>query len=230
MAAPPPDDRPAGRGEQTRQRIVDSALTLFEERGYEGTTMRAVAAAAGVSLGNAYYYFDSKDHLVQAFYDRSQVEHAAAARTVLDGERDLATRLRGVMRARIDTTQPYKQFAASFFRTAADPDSPLSPFSAQSQPARDASIAIWAEALHGSDAKVPPALRERLPELLWLWQMGVVLYWVHDRSPGVERTYLLVERSVPVVVRLVQLARYRVLRGVVDDVLQLLDELSGRRP
>ena len=44
---------------RTRSAIIDAALRLFRERGYEATTMRAIAAEAGVSVGNAYYYFDS---------------------------------------------------------------------------------------------------------------------------------------------------------------------------
>src|SRR5690349_346575 len=72
------------RGEQTRAAIAAAAQELFLERGYDKTTMRAVADRAGVSIGNAYYYFASKEHLVQAFYDHVQVEHAAAAREPLD--------------------------------------------------------------------------------------------------------------------------------------------------
>jgi len=226
VTAPRRDAQPASaRGEQTKHNIVDTALRLFREQGYERTTMRGIADAAGVSVGNAYYYFPSKQHLVQAYYEQSQEEHAAAARPVLDGERDFETRLAGVLRARLDTMQPYKEFATSFFRTAADPHSPLSPFSAESAPAREMSTALYAEALHGSTAKVVPELRDELPELLWLYQMGVVLFWVYDDSPGARKTYLLVERTVPLVVRLVGLARYRLLRGVVNDVLQLLRDL-----
>ena len=42
------------KGEQTRALILDAALQIFHERGYEATTMRAIARKAGVSLGNAY--------------------------------------------------------------------------------------------------------------------------------------------------------------------------------
>ena len=212
------------KGELTRARIVDVALDLFAQQGYDATTMRAIAQAAGVSTGNAYQYFAGKDHLVQAFYERSQLEHAEAAREALRSD-DLATRLHGVLTARIDTMQPYRAFAASFFRTAADPSSPLSPFSAESAPARAMATAIYAEVLDG--VKLAPGLREELPGLLWLYQMGVVLFWVHDRSPGSRKTYLLVDRTVPLVVRLVGLARFRVLRSLLDDVLALVRDLRS---
>lgn len=55
------EHEPTGRAGQTRSAIVTAALRLFRENGYDATTMRAVAAEAGVSTGNAYYYFGSKE-------------------------------------------------------------------------------------------------------------------------------------------------------------------------
>jgi hypothetical protein len=49
--------------------------------------------------------------------------------------------------------------------------------------------------LAGSKAKVPEELRDVLPELMWLSQMGLVLYWVFDRTEGRERSYRLAERG-----------------------------------
>jgi AcrR family transcriptional regulator len=225
----PPDASPATsaqKGERTRQHIVDTALELFRERGYEATTMRAIATAAGVSVGNAYYYFPSKQHLVQAYYDHSQSLHVAAARHVLDTATSFEDRLRGVLLSRIDTMQSEKAFAVDLFRYAADPTSPLSPFSEESTPSREASMALYVEAVHGAqDLKIPPELRDALPELLWLYQMGVVLYWVHDSSRGSKNTYALAERTVPIVVKLVNLARYRLLKGLVGDLLELVRDL-----
>ncbi len=222
-----PAAEPSPRGAQTRALIVETALGLFRERGYEQTTMRAVAAQAGVSVGNAYYYFASKEHLVQAFYDRTQDEHLAAARPALQGLTAFADRLRAALVARVDTLAPYQQFAGSFFATAADPASPLSPFSAESAPAREAAVGLYREVLEGSDLAVPAELAPDLPELLWLYQMGVVLFWVHDRSPDAARTRRLVERTVPMVDRLLRLARLRVLRPVLRDLLALLRELRA---
>lgn len=217
----------SGKAEQTRGAIVDTAMRLFRQDGYDRTTMRAIAAEAGVSVGNAYYYFGSKEHLVQAFYDQLQVEHAEAATQVLDGEKSFAARLEGVLLAWLDVAAPHHAFAAQFFKNAADPASPLSPFSDESTAAREASVAIFATLLEGSDAKVAPALRQELPELLWLLQMGSVLFWVYDASPGQERSRLLVRRVVPIVDRVLRLSRMPVVRGVVDDLVGLVRELRS---
>jgi hypothetical protein len=131
---------------------------------------------------------------------------------------------------RIETMQPYATFAASFFRTASDPDSPASPFSEASAPARAMAIAVYDEVVAGSDLKLPAEMRARLPELLWLVQMAIVLFWVHDRSRGSRRTFLLIDRAVPLIDNLIGLTRYRLLRPVVTDAFALLDELSERGP
>jgi len=60
--------RAVSKGEQTRTAIIDAALALFEDRGFEATTMRAIADRAGVSVANAYYYFSSKDDPLPGFY------------------------------------------------------------------------------------------------------------------------------------------------------------------
>ena len=226
VTAPRPE--PSPRGLQTRERIVETALRLFREHGYEATTMRLIATEAGVSVGNAYYYFPSKQHLVQAYYDGSQERHVAAARPHLDRETGFEQRLHGVLRSRVDTMQSEQAFAVDLFRSAADPRSPLSPFSPESAPARAVAVSLYAEAVEGAvGLTVPPDLRAALPELLWLYQMGVVLFWVHDDSPGASRTYALVDGTVPIVARLVGLARYRLLRGVVTDVLELVARLRA---
>ena len=212
---------------QTRQTIVDTALRLFRQDGYDRTTMRGIASGAGVSVGNAYYYFASKEHLVQAFYDGLQVEHAERSAGVLERESGFAERLGGVLLAWLDVAEPHHEFAGQFFRNAADPTSPLSPFSPESAPARDASIAIFETLVAGSDVKLAPALRRELPALLWLMQMGVVLFWVYDASEGQARSRMLVRRIVPIVDRLARMSRLPVVRGVVDDLVALMAELRG---
>lgn len=220
----PPVTEP--KSARTRSAIIDAALSLFRQKGYDATTMRAIAAEAGVSVGNAYYYFASKEHLIQAFYDRAQTEHRAAAQPVLDNERELGARIAGVLGAWLDTMEPYRPFAGTFFKNAADPTSPLSPFSPESAGARATAIDLWREVLEGSDAKVPKRLRADLPELLWLFSMGHVLFWVHDPTPGASATRRVIGRTAPLVVRAIGLTRLPVVRGLLDDVIALTEELK----
>jgi AcrR family transcriptional regulator len=189
--------------------------------------MRAIAGEAGVSLGNAYYYFESKQHLIQAFYDRTQIEHAEASAPLLSREVDLTARIRGVVEVWLDVMEPYRAFAGTFFQNAADPESPLSPFSPESTKARELSIALWRRVIEGSDAKISKTLKPELPELLWLYFMGVVLYWVHDPTANAARTRLLAARTTPLVVRAIGLARLPVLRSILNDLLSLIGELKA---
>ncbi|MEV6912880.1 TetR family transcriptional regulator [Amycolatopsis sp. NPDC051071] len=216
------------KSEETRSLIVATAMRLFAENGYDRTTMRAIAAEAGVSVGNAYYYFASKDQLIQGFYDEIAKVHLTTSRQAIESERDFSARLKTVLLTWLDVAEPYHRFGTQFFVNAADPDSPLSPFSDESTPARDASIGLMRDVIADSDAKLDPDLRDDLPDLLWLYQMGVVLFWVHDRSRGQKRSRVLVERTVPLIARLVGLSRLRVLRPVSREIVSLIRDLSKR--
>lgn len=213
------------RGEQTKSNIIDAALGLFEEVGFEATTMRAVAQRAGVSVGNAYYYFDSKDQLIQGFYDRAAERHFAVSVERLDGITDLAQRVHRHLDSWFEIMAGYHEFAASFFRTAADPASPLSPFSPESSTARNAAIDRWRAVVSGSDAEIADDIASELPELLWLFQMGLVMFWVHDRSADQIATRMMAARTVPLVVRAIDLVEVPELRSLVDDLLALLSDI-----
>ncbi|TDO54697.1 TetR family transcriptional regulator [Kribbella sp. VKM Ac-2527] len=215
-------DSATAKGEQTRELILSTALRLFREQGYGKTTMRAIATEAGVSVGNAYYYFGSKEHLMQAYYDHLQAQHQEVVDTILAEEKVFTRRLGGVLHSWLEVARPYHEFAGTFFKTAAEPTSPLSPFSEQSKPAREASVAVFRQVVDGSDLKLPAELKAELPELLWLMQMGIVLFWVHDDSQDLRRTRALIDRSVPLVDRLLRLTRIPGVRGVVNDIVGLV--------
>ena len=228
MSEPTQDKAQKDKAQRTSAAIVDAALTLFRERGYQGTTMREVAAAAGVSTGNAYYYFRSKEELVQGFYDHLADEHARACAPELARITHFGERLHAVLTEWLRVARPYHAFAGRFFAVAAQPDNPLSPFSPESSGARRTSVGIHADVVAGSDVRPDPQLVEHLPELLWLYHLGMILYWVHDTSPDQARTQDLVARTVPMVDRLVRLSRLRVLRPLTTQAVGLLGALRAR--
>lgn len=214
------------KGAQTKARILGAALRLFREEGYEATTMRMVAEQAGVSVGNAYYYVKSKELLLQAFYEEMRDELVAAARPVLDETTDLEARLIGVLEARLQVTEPYHRFASLMFRTAADPKSPLNPFHETNSCNREEETALFAEVLEGAKVHLPKDLAPHLPELLWTWSMGIVLYWIHDDSAGRARTHALALHTSRMVAKLIKLAGNPLLRPLRKNIVDALRDLQ----
>ena len=215
------------RGLETRRRIVDAALDLVKDRGYEKATMRAIAARAGVSVGNAYYYFPSKAHLVQAFYAETRRDLVRATEPILERERTLEGRLRGVLWAWFRLIDPYHRVAGTLLAAASEPESPLNPFSPEAEPARAEAIALFRELVEGASSHVPDELRPELPALLWSAHMGVILYWIHDPSPGRQRTRILIDRAPGLLVRIIAMARLPGMGDLRRQVGELAAVLMG---
>lgn len=213
------------KGDQTKALILETALAMFQERGYEQTTMRAIAEKANLSLGNAYYYFPSKEYLIQAFYHRTHEQHLAVSIPALEEQHTLKSRLLAVMRLKIETIEPYHEFAAALFKTAANPESPLNPFSDETDPVRKESIDLFARLLDGSKVRIPKDLRAELPYLLWVYHMGIILFWIHDKSPRHKRTYRLIDHTVDLLDKLISLASNPFMRPLRKQALKLVDEL-----
>jgi len=188
--------------------------------------MRAIAEHAGVSLGSSYHYFASKEHLVLEFYRHTHQLHLAAIGPLLTRERDLAARLRGVIRAVVITCEPFHAFAGAIFSTVANPVSPLNPFGKESKALRDEVIDLYAEVLNGSDARLPDDIVAELPTLLWLYQMGILYFWIFDKSPGRLRTLEVIDQTTELMVRLLGLANLPVLRGSRKKILSLVRSVA----
>ncbi len=213
------------RGEASRAAILSAALDLFQERGYEATTMRAIAERADVSLGGSYHYFPSKEHLVLEFYRHTHELHLAAITPMLAREKDLTARLRGTVRAVVVTCEPFHAVAGSIFSTVANPASPLNPFGGPARPLRNEVVALYAEVVNGSDARIAADITEMLPLTLWLYQMAILYFWIFDSSPGRLRTLEVIDETSALIVRLLSLANLPVLRGSRKRILGLIQEI-----
>jgi len=213
------------KGENSRAAILNAAL--FRERGYEATTMRAIADLAGVSLGGSYHYFPSKEHLVLEFYRHTHELHLVAIAPLLAREKDLGSRLRGTVRAVVITCEPFHAVAGSIFSTVANPSSPLNPFGGAARPLREEVVALYAEVVKGSDARIPADIAEMLPLTLWLYQMAILYFWIFDRSPGRLRTLEVIDETTELIVRLLGLANLPVLRSSRKRILGLVRSVAG---
>ncbi len=210
------------KSEATRELLVSTALRLFREIGYEKTTMRAIATAASVSTGSAYYYFASKDDLVHELYRSLQEEHRTRALPLLREGQNLGELLKIVLNTGIDVMGPYHDFGSNFIGIAIKPSATTSPFGSESAVARARAISLFRQAVLMSRPQPPLAIRDDLPELLWYASMGVTLFWVYDSSPGQARTRRLIDQAAPLMSKLVILSRLPVVRKIVEDIVQLI--------
>ncbi len=199
------------KSEETRARILAAALATFRERGFEKATMREIAEAAEVATGAAYYYFDSKDAIVSAFYVQAQEEMAPLLEARLARCKNLESRLRSILTQKFEYFAPNRKLLGAL-SAHADPEHPLSPFSQETEPIRAADLAFFEQIVRDSGVKLPRDIQPYLPRLLWLYQMGLLLFWVYDHSPGQRRTQALLDGTLRMLVLTLRLASLPVLR------------------
>jgi AcrR family transcriptional regulator len=222
------------KSERTEAAIVDAALDLFADQGYESTTMRQIAQRAGVSVGNSYYYFASKEALVQALYERFSFATFDAALNRISKLDTLADRIAEAMLTWVDVMAPNRKFGAAFFKSATDFGSSVSPFSTESAHIRKQSYGLWQAVLDGATdtedlGSVDPATAERLPQLLWLYALAIVAAWSQDPTPTSERTVRLIHRSAPFIAQIVKLAHNSMFTSAAEQLMGLLDEIASLR-
>src|SRR3954466_13155923 len=110
--------RPAGRREEnkaaTRERIVASALALFQSQGFDATTTKQIATRARVAEGTVFNYFPTKDDIALHFFEE-EVDHAIAV--VRDDprlrKRPLEEKLFALVQAQLEFLAPYERFIGS---------------------------------------------------------------------------------------------------------------------
>ena len=209
------------KSEQTRARILAAALTVFRERGFEAATMREIAAEAGMAVGAAYYYFESKDALVLAFYQQSAEQMAPQAERILAAAKTLEQRLRGIIGLKFAAFAPNRALLGAL-AAHVDPAHPLSPFSPQTIAIRNADIAWFERAVRDSRVRLPRSILPYLPRLLWLYQMGLFLFWVYDRSAKQSRTEVLFDKTLRMILILLHLAALPIFKPLHRRIAELL--------
>lgn len=217
----------SAKAQRTRTRIRDAAIASFIEHGYPETTIRAIAAEANVSVGNAYYYFPSKTHLVQELYEQVQQEHTRAAVPLLEREKGLVDRLRVVFETGLATVEPYRRVAPGFLSAMIAPDSPINPLSGESSSARNLTVALFRRAVDGAEHRLPPEIAERLPDALFIAYLGLVLRWTYDGTEEHARTRRLLSTALRLMGVALPFVRLPWLRSVVSDLLEQIAEVRA---
>jgi AcrR family transcriptional regulator len=192
--------RPASRAESKKaieDRIVKAALTLFQTKGFDPTTTKAIARRAGIAEGTVFNYFRSKDDIALHFFEQ-EVDQAMAA--VRDNPRlkkaPLEEKLFTLVHSQLEYLAPYEKFIGSALIHALKPSSPLGPFSHRAMELRHRYLRFVEELIEESIPRKQNPLGFLAPEVFWIYYMGALLYWLYDTSEGKQHTLAFLDRSL----------------------------------
>jgi AcrR family transcriptional regulator len=219
--------QPKSKAEATGTRILEAALELFREEGFDQTTMRRIAEKAQMATGAAYYYYVSKDAIVLDFYQRACDEMQEELEEALGTANGFEAGLCALIRVKTHHFAPNRAVLRALLRNGADPSYPLSPFSAETKGIRDIDVSWFRRLIEDSGPRMPKDLMPHLPAVLWFFQMGLIYFWVTDDSPGQARTEKLLPLACKIAATLVRFSSLPFMRPLRKPVLELIAIATG---
>lgn len=213
------------KADVTAERLLEISLRAFTENGFDETSMRGLAQAAGLSPGAFYYHYSSKEAVIQVFYEKSFESFLKAASQIFESTDNFSERVREIVRARLSTFTGSRDLLIVLSRSAVDPRSPLSPFGKEQKRLREATVRIMEELVKSSDLRCDKRLLPYLPYLLWMYTMGILFYWAFDESPKQNRTTRLIDSLTPQLARLIGFTRLPLTGSVLKPFLEVLELL-----
>src|SRR3989442_10024015 len=174
--------RPVGRRAQNkaaiRKRIVTAAFRLFQTKGFDATTTKAIARKAGIAEGTGFNYFRTKEDIALHFFEQ-EVDQAIAS--VRDNPRlrkaPLDAKLFALVHSQLEVLAPYEKFIGAAFIHALKPASPLGIFSHRAQELRHRYVGFVQELL---DESLPKHRHSQLAfsitDAFWIYYLGALLY------------------------------------------------------
>jgi AcrR family transcriptional regulator len=177
---------------ENRARILQAAKDLFAGSGYEATTTRDIARAAGIATGTLFNYFPTKEQIVAALAGEAVTTAHQEFNALTPPPHNLAERLFALVARELRHLRPYR----TILRPVLDLDRGDSSESDNGATAADFRVQHAAAvervlAAELGDDPGPLAMR-----LYWTLYTGVLTAWTADDSPHQEQTLALLDQSI----------------------------------
>jgi AcrR family transcriptional regulator len=176
---------------ETRQQILAAARQLFAAGGYEASTTRGIADAAGIANGTLFNYFATKEAILASLAAEAVAAvHSDFGNNTPDGE-SLEEDLFALVAAGMRKLKPLRKHLPALLETE------LNPLVAAPTDVACVLRIAHLEAVcrlakkHGQGELSSMAL-----QLYWTLYTGALMYWAHDRSPKQEDTLALLDESL----------------------------------
>ncbi len=178
------------KSEVTQQRILESALGLFAEKGYSSATMRDIAARSGCSVGLAYRYYRSKDAMVLALYQQLMEKYSDTVTNLEPGS--LGMRWGAATRADLDRVTQHRMALMGLTSAGLTPGSATQVLGSESKYIRLRMLEIFEELVSGSQDLPRSVDVKGLATLMYGLHLLFVLFWLQDPTPNQRATASLV--------------------------------------
>ena len=165
-----------------------------------------------------------------AFYGRIASDARHRNDKLMGKSRDFKKRFTAVLEYKHTQLSPYRCLVSVLARQAGQLSHPLSPFSRDTRHLRNDAIGLIEEAVEGSTLKVSKVLRPHIAKMLWLYQMGIILFWANDTSRNQTKTKDLISLSLNLIVRLLQFSSLSFMNPVNSSAVKIvrLIESAGK--
>lgn len=185
--------------EQTKKKLLEVSLQLFQKEGFGKTTMRDIARKCGIALGTTYNYFPTKEHLALYFFERALDEVMERYRKEEPPDAPLDEKLFLLLSIELEQVAPYEEFLNLIVTHAVVPTSRLHPFSVDSQRLKNRYLDFIAKILEESKEKGEFQLvgfDSMILQAFWVYHLGIMMFWMNDGSRKKEDTYILLDKSL----------------------------------
>ena len=185
--------------EKTKLKILQSAVNLIIEKGFENASLREMAKNAGVSNPTIYNYFPSKEKLLYAYIEQKHKEAIASLQEIEDFHtytlrEQLQTLVETELELYLEDREFIVQISDMVFHNSGMKVSKLYQSNALFIDTVEEMLTI---AIEAKEIESPP-FREHLPSLFWDYYIMVVAYWVKDESEMFENTTQFIDHSLAV--------------------------------
>ncbi len=195
--------------------IIQTAVDLMTQHGFDGTTMKQIARAADVGDATIYKYFPTKEKLVTAYFEQAITDALTqSAKTTGQDDFTLQERLQLVLDSLLEILLADREFVGLARGMVERAPTLLLGEQLPGKPQLKAAFIAMLEQAETSGEIVPCGFKPSLTGLLADYVYGVIAYWLRDTSEQFANTTQMVDLSLGVLVLALR-------SGLVDKLLEL---------
>ncbi|THB78129.1 MAG: TetR/AcrR family transcriptional regulator [Desulfobacteraceae bacterium] len=182
---------------ENRRKIIESAVDLVIEKDLKSATMREISRHAGIADATIYNYFPTKEAIVYGYYE-DRFDHLIDQIKAIDEFHTFSfqEQLQTVFETKLELFTADREFLQKTFKMTFFT---LSQHYARIKPIKAKFVAIMDDLFESAIEveEIPEQVfRELIIQFFWEYYIGVVIYWLNDRSDRFEETTVLIDKTM----------------------------------